>query len=232
MNKPGYAWLPWLIGLTALSIVVSVCLVFVYVPTERVMGPVQRIFYFHVPSAWVGFLGFFVTFVAGILYLASGKRIYDIVALSSVEVGLTFISMAVLTGPFWARPVWGTYWTWEPRLTISAIQLLVYIAYIMLRSASDNPAAGARFAVVYGIVAFVTVPLSWFAIRWWRAIHPDIVTGGGGMAMEPKMLRTLMFSLFAFTVFYVTLMRQRVRIERAADEVASLRAQRAALPGR
>jgi len=208
---------------SAALVLVALLMAFLYAPREATMGEVQRIFYFHVPSAWVGFLGFFVTFLAGIAYLARGKRIYDIIALSSVEVGLTFICMAVLTGPFWARPVWGTYWTWEPRLTISAIQLLVYIVYIMLRSASDNPGAGARFAAVYGIVAFVTVPLSWFAIRWWRTIHPDILTGGEGMATTPRMTQTLMFTLLAFTLFYVTLVRQRVRIERAADEVARLR---------
>ncbi len=208
---------------SALLLLVAIGLVFGYAPRELTMGEVQRIFYFHVPSAWVGFLGFFVTFVAGILYLVRQERRWDILAMASVEVGLTFITMAVITGALWARPVWGTYWTWEPRLTISAVQLLLYVAYLMLRGASDNPAAGARFAAVYGIVAFVTVPLSWFAIRWWRTIHPDILTGGEGMAMTPRMVQTLMFSLLAFTIFYLTLLRQRVRLENARDALARLR---------
>lgn len=210
---------------SAVLMLLALLMVFRYAPREVTMGEVQRIFYFHVASAWVGFFAFFVTFLGGIAYLARGERRWDILALSSVEVGLVFITMAVVTGSLWARPTWGTYWTWEPRLTISAIQLLVYIAYIMLRSASDNPAAGARFAAVYGIVAFVTVPLSWFAIRWWRTIHPDILTAGngGGMAMTPRMVQTLMVSLLAFTVLYIVIVRQRVHLERAVDALAHLR---------
>ncbi|RLC72100.1 MAG: cytochrome C assembly protein, partial [Chloroflexi bacterium] len=149
-------------------------------------------------------------------------RRWDILALSSVEIGLTFITMAVVTGSLWAKPAWGAYWTWEPRLTISAVQLLIYVAYGMLRSAIESPEQKARFATVYGIVAFVTVPLSWFAIRWWRTIHPDIMTGGEGMAMTPRMVQTLLASIAAFTLLYATLLRQRVHLERAADALARL----------
>lgn len=213
--------LPGLIlALTSLvAILTALGLVFLYAPREATMGEVQRIFYFHVASAWVGFFGFFVTFVAGSAYLATSARRWDILALSSVEVGLTFITMTVLTGMLWARPVWGTYWTWEPRLTISAIQLLLYIAYVMLRRSVDNPARAARFASVYGIVAFVTVPLSWFAIRWWRTIHPDLFSGGG-MALTPRMVQTLLASLAAFTLLYATLLRQRIRLEQLAARLA------------
>ena len=144
-------------------------------------------------------------------------------ALSSVEVGLTFITMTVVTGSLWARPVWGTYWTWEPRLTISAIQWVLYVAYAMLRASIESPERRARFAAVYGIVAFVTVPLSWFAIRWWRTIHPDILSGTGEMAVTPRMMHTLLVSLAAFTLLYATLLRQRMRLERAADALARLR---------
>lgn len=192
-------------------------MVFLYAPREATMGDVQRIFYFHVSSAWVGFFGFFVTFLAGILYLIRAERRWDILALSSVEVGLTFIAMAVITGSLWARPVWGTYWTWEPRLTISAVQLLIYIAYGMLRRAVEGPERQARFAAVYGIVAFVTVPLSWFAIRWWRGIHP------GEMVLMPKMIQTLLVSLAAFTLLYATLLHQRMRLERLSDALSLLR---------
>ena len=167
---------------------------------------------------------FFVTFLAGIGYLVRGERRWDILALSSVEIGLTFITMTVVTGSLWARPAWGTYWTWEPRLTISAVQLLIYIAYGMLRASIDSPERKARFAAVYGIVAFVTVPLSWFAIRWWRTIHPDILTSGEGMAVTSRMVHTLLTSLAAFTLLYATLLRQRMRLERAADALARLRA--------
>ena len=198
-------------------------MVFFYAPREVTMGEVQRIFYFHVASAWIGFFAFFVTFLSGISYLATDRRRWDIVGLSSVEVGLTFITMTVVTGALWAKPVWGTYWTWEPRLTISAVQLLIYVAYGMLRASLDNPEQKARFGAVYGIVAFVTVPLSWFAIRWWRTIHPDILTGGEGMAVAPRMTQTLLVTVVAFTLLYATLLRLRVSLEEAGDELARLR---------
>lgn len=225
MRNPGQDGLGIaLAGLSAVVLFVALGMVFLYAPREATMGDVQRIFYFHVASAWVGFFAFFVTFLAGVGYLARGERQWDILALSSVEIGLAFITMTVVTGSLWARPVWGTYWTWEPRLTISAVQLLIYIAYGMLRAAIDGPQRKARFAAVYGIVAFVTVPLSWFAIRWWRTIHPDILTGGEGMAITSRMSHTLLVSLAAFTLLYANLLWQRVRLERAADALARLRA--------
>jgi len=212
-----------LIIASAVLMPLAVLMAFFYAPRELTMGDVQRIFYFHVPSAWVGFFGFFVTFLASIAYLVKGERRWDILAASSAEVGLTFITTAVVTGSIWARPTWGTYWTWEPRLTISAIQLLLYVAYVMLRSMTDNPAQTARFSSVYGIVAFVTVPLSWFAIRWWRTIHPDILTGGDSAGLEPRMVQTLMFCLAAFTVFYFAILRQRVRLETSREQLSALR---------
>jgi len=209
-------------GFSTVTVLIALGMVFLYAPREATMGDVQRIFYFHVASAWVGFFAFFVTFLASAGCLARGERQWDILALSSVEIGLTFITMTVVTGSLWARPVWGVYWTWEPRLTISAVQLLIYIAYGMLRAAIESPERRARFAAVYGIVAFVTVPLSWFAIRWWRTIHPDILTGGEGMAITSRMVQTLLVSIGAFTLLYATLLRQRMRLERAADALARL----------
>jgi heme exporter protein C len=196
--------------------------VFFYAPREATMGEVQRIFYFHVSSAWVGFFGFFVTALAGVLYLVSNKRHWDIVALSSAEIGLAFISMTLLTGMLWAKPAWGAYWTWEPRLTISAVQWLIYIAYVMLRGSVFSQEREARFAAVYGIVAFITVPLSWFAIRWWRTIHPQVISSEG-MAMTPKMIHTLFVSLGVFTIIYGSLLFQRIRLEVSRDVLASKR---------
>jgi heme exporter protein C len=212
-----------LAGASGVAVIVALAMVFLYAPREVTMGEVQRIFYFHVASAWIGFFAFFVTFLSGIGYLASDRRLLDIVGLSSVEVGLTFITMTVVTGALWAKPVWGTYWTWEPRLTISAVQLLIYVAYGMLRASLDSSEQKARFGAVYGIVAFVTVPLSWFAIRWWRTIHPNILTGGGGMAVTPRMTQTLVVTIAAFTLLYAALLRLRVSLEQAGDELARLR---------
>ena len=210
--------------LAVLSVVAflgALWMVFGYAPREATMGDVQRIFYFHVASAWVGFFGFFVTFVTSIVYLVRGERHWDIVAASSAEIGLAFITMTLLTGMLWARPVWGVYWTWEPRLTISAVQWLLYVAYVMLRGSVASPEREARFAAVYGIMAFVTVPLSWFAIRWWRTIHPQVVSGEG-MAMTPRMVRTLLTSIGVFTLVYVTLLRQRIRLALAQDTLTAL----------
>ncbi len=213
----------WILDLlAALTFFGALALVFFYAPREATMGDVQRIFYFHVASAWVGFFGFFVTFLAGVGYLVRRQRRFDIVALSSVEVGLIFITMTLITGSLWARPVWGTYWTWEPRLTISAVQWLLYAAYGMLRASVEEPERRARFAAVYGIAAFVTVPLSWFAIRWWRTIHPQILAGGE-MALTPRMLRTLFASIGAFTLLYAALLRRRIALELARDKRDALR---------
>ncbi len=211
-----------LVGLSGVAFLVALGMVFFYAPREATMGEVQRIFYFHVASAWVGFFGFFVTFVGGVGYLATNNRRWDILALSSAEVGLVYISMTLVTGMLWAKPAWGTYWTWEPRLTISAVQWLMYVAYVMLRGSVFSPEREARFAAVYGIAAFVTVPLSWFAIRWWRTIHPVIVSGEG-MALTPKMIHTLLVSIAAFTLVYVTLLRQRIALEHERDQLAALR---------
>jgi heme exporter protein C len=230
MSKKGDIVGVSLILVSGAAILTALGMVFLYAPREATMGEVQRIFYFHVSSAWVGFFAFFVTFLAGIGYLAQGARRWDIAASSSAEIGLAFIAMAIITGALWARPVWGAYWVWEPRLTISAVQLLVYIAYGMLRAMVEEPERRARFAAVYGIVAFVTVPLSWFAIRWWRSIHPDVLTSGEGMGITPRMVHTLLVSLAAFTLLYVTLLRQRTRIDRLGDTVAYLRSRFEGLP--
>jgi heme exporter protein C len=216
--------------LAAFFVLTGLYMAFIFAPaaanlateTERLA---QRIMYFHVGAAWVGFFAFFVTFVAGIIYLARRERFWDAVGLSSVEIGTVFLTMVLVTGSLWARPTWNTWWTWDPRLTISAIAWLLYIAYLILRDAVDDPARRARFSAVFGIVAFITVPLNFMAIRWWRTIHPVIVGPGtrGGFAMSSRMTIALLFCVVAFTVVYATLLVHRVRLERAADDVQRLR---------
>jgi heme exporter protein C len=208
--------------LSIVSFITALAMVFYYAPREAVMGEIQRIFYFHVASAWVGFSAFFVTALASVLFLARGERRWDILALSSAEIGLGFITMTVVSGMLWAKPVWGAYWIWEPRLTISAVQWLLYVSYVMLRGSVGSIEREARFAAIYGIVAFGTVPLSWFAIRWWRTLHPQVLTGGE-MAVTPKMVTTLVISLVAFTILYVTLVRKRYQLEKTRDRQRILR---------
>jgi heme exporter protein C len=207
----------------------GLAMVFLYAPRERTMGDVQRIFYFHLGSAWVGFFAFFITMVSGVLYLWQGEQRWDVIGNSSAEVGTVFMTMAIVSGSLWARPVWNTWWTWDPRLTISAIQWLLYLAYFMLRAGIEDPGRRARFSAVYGIIAFLTVPLSFLSIRIWRTIHPVVVGGDSGasaegaFSMTASMRTTLFFSLATFTVLYFSLLRHRLRLAWAEDQVARLR---------
>ena len=197
-------------------------------PAERAA---QRIFYFHVPSAWIGFLAFIVAAVASLLYLIPRRQKWDIWALSSVEIGVAFFAMVMLSGPIWAKPTWNVWWTWDPRLTISTISWLLYIGYLMLRGAVDNPDRQARFAAVYAIIAAMSVPINWVAIRWWRTIHPAVVLPGnnssaqGGFGMSADIQITLIFCVFAFTVFYVALMYHRIKLENLKRRVETLKQQ-------
>jgi heme exporter protein C len=190
----------------------------------------QRIFYFHVPSAWIGFLAFIVAAIVSVLYLATRQPKWDIWGLASVEIGLAFFTMVMLSGPIWAKPTWNVWWTWEPRLTISAISWLLYIGYLMLRGAVvDNPERQARFAAVYALVAAISVPINFMAIRWWRTIHPAVVLPAenadaqGGFGMSPNIRTTLFFCLFAFTIFYITLMYHRINLENLKRRVDTLK---------
>ncbi|HDN80591.1 MAG TPA: cytochrome C assembly protein [Chloroflexi bacterium] len=220
-----FRWTTFLILLSALAIIGGLYMAFLFAPTEATMGDVQRIFYFHVPSAWVGFFAFFVTFIASIAYLWKGDLKWDRLAISSVEIGVAFMTMAIITGSIWARPVWNTWWTWDPRLTLSAVVWLIYIAYIMLRAAVENPARRARFAAVFGIAGFASVPLDFFAIRWWRTIHP-VIFESKGFHLSPRMLMTMLFCLAAFTLLYFVLLIQRLRLENLRAEVERIKSRR------
>ena len=213
--------LNWLSGL---SIIAALYLVFVYAPTEATMGDVQRIFYFHVSSAWIGFFAFFVTLIGGIAYLRGRNRDWDTVALSSVEIGITFTAMAVITGSIWAKATWNAWWPWqqEPRLVLVSILLLLYLAYLMLRAFLEGEERKARFAAVYGIVAFASVPFTFMSVRWWQGLHP-VVFEREGMNLAPTMLATFLFCLVSFTILYFTLLLHRVRLGRLADQLEGLK---------
>jgi heme exporter protein C len=217
-------------GVTAVLIAVAMALVFLYAPRERVMGEVQRIFYFHVPVAWVSFLAFFVTLCTSVACLQTGDLKWDRVSAASVEVGLMFTIAAIASGSIWARPAWNTWWTWDPRLTTYTILALIYVAYLMLRQGVEDPGRRARFASVYGIVGFISVPLTFFSIRWWRTIHPVVIGNGtatsiGGFDMTPPMLLVFFFSLFAITVLYFCFLANRLQLQREIDHVEQLKMQ-------
>ena len=220
--------------LTALDIILAilfvsaVLIVFLYAPLEAVMGQVQRVFYFHVATAWVGMLGFMAAAIAGIVYLKKGDKKWDIVGYAAVEISLVFFFVAIVTGSIWARPIWNTWWTWDPRLTTASIVELIYAAYIMLRQGIDDPDRRARFGAVYAILGFISVPLTFISIRLVRTIHPVVVGGGnpgasGGFNMSPKMLQTFFFSLFTFSVMFADLLWHRIRLGLLESEVEQIR---------
>lgn len=204
--------------------VTAILIVFVATPPEKTMGDVQRIFYFHVPSAWIAFLAFFVVFISSIAFLKSGREIWDTVAMSSVEIGVLFTTLVLITGPLWARPVWNTWWTWDVRLTTTLILWLIYVAYLMLRSFVADRQRAARLAAVFGIVGFIDVPLVYMSIRWWRTLHPGPVIGGGeSSGLAPEMLRALMITLFAFSLLYAILLWLRVQLVALSRQVEALK---------
>jgi heme exporter protein C len=221
-------WLTVLDFTTAGIMLIATALVFLYAPEEAVMGQVQRVFYFHVSAGWVGMLGFLVAAIAGIAFLRTGRRNWDIVGLSAVEIGMAFAFINIVTGSIWARPIWNTWWTWDPRLTTATVMELIYAAYLMLRAGIEDPDRRARFGAVYAIVGFLSVPLTFMSARLFRTIHPVVIGGSdpnatGSFDMTPKMLQTFMFSLFAFSVFFADLLWHRVRLGRLSDTVEQLK---------
>jgi len=185
----------------------------------------QRIIYFHVPVAWLSMLAFGVTAIGSVVYLITSKRLWDSLAVSSAELGIVFTLAAMASGSLWAKPAWNTWWTWDPRLTTYTIMFLLYVAYFMLRSAMDDPARRARFAAVYGIFAFLSVPITFMSIRWWRTIHPVLIDPKSGFGLSKNMMPVFFLSLIAFTLFYVVLLIYRVRLERSREQVDALKEQ-------
>ncbi len=213
-----------LTGVTAALLLVALYLVFGYAPREAVMGDVQRVFYFHVAAGWVGGLAFLLTAVASAIYLARRQRRWDLLAMASVEIGIVFTFINIASGSIWARPVWNTWWTWDPRLVTATIMELLYVAYLMLRQGIDDPDRRARFGSVYGIAAFLSVPITFLSIRFFRTIHPVVIgsndpSAQGAFDMTSRMLQAFMFSLLTFTFIYVTLLWHRVRLGRLAEQV-------------
>jgi heme exporter protein C len=213
---------------TVILLVAATGMVFFYAPEEAVMGQVQRVFYFHVAAGWVGMLGFLVAAVAGIVYLRSGRRNWDIVGLSAVEIGMIFAFINIVTGSIWARPIWNTWWTWDPRLTTATIMELIYAAYLMLRQGIEDADRRARFGAVYAIVGFLSVPLTFFSARLFRTIHPVVIGTNqpgaeGSFDMTPPMLQTFLFSLLTFSFIFADLLWHRVRLGKLAEKVEQLK---------
>lgn len=224
------------VALTALTVFTGLMLLaasymaFIYAPTESTMGAVQRIFYFHVGAAWAGALAFAVTVYAGIRYLISAENKWDTLGSCSVEVGLALITITLTSGPVWAQFAWGVPWTWDPKLTASAVMWLSYAAYLMLRQGIEDPGRRARFGAIYGIIAFASVIMTYFGVRFATAtIHPVIVgpsasTPTTDIGMTPPMIAAMVFAFITFTFVYATLLWHRVRLQNLADRVNRLKA--------
>ena len=213
-----------LAAVTALLLLVSMYLIFAWVPTEASMGIVQRIFYIHVSSAAVAFAGFFLGGFAAIGYLANRATARDDLSVACNEVGLLFACVNLITGCLWAKPVWGVYWAWDARLTTMLLLALIYAAYLILRESISEPGQRAVVCAVVSIFGMVDVPIVYMANRWWRTQHPAPVIGGGG-SLDPRMLFVLLFTMFSLGMLYWCLVRQRRRLEALGKQADALRRQ-------
>src|SRR5881296_2943464 len=210
--------------LVLVAVLIPVCLYVVFrtVPTEGKMGVVQRIFYFHVPSAFAGFLGVGLCALFSVLYLWTRDRRVDLLAHASAELGVMFFTIVLLTGPIWARPVWGVWWTGEVRLTSTLVLWLLYAGYLILRQGAENPEQGARFCAVLGLVGALDVPIIYYSVEWWRGLHPKVLKISGGQGLDAEMAKALTLCSTTFILLFLLLLLQRVRLGRLQDEVESL----------
>jgi len=209
--------------LTALLLTYSTYQALVVAPTERTMGDVQRIFYYHVPSAWTAFCLFFVNLIASLTYLVRKNSRADALAVAAAEVGVVFCTIVLITGPIWARPVWGIWWTWDLRLTLTLVLWLIYVSYLVLRRFSDSSQTP-KLAAVLAIFGALDVPLVYFSIWFFRTQHPQPVIGGGG-SLDPRMLHAFLINLFAFSCLGAMVCWWRYRLEllqREVEEMESL----------
>jgi heme exporter protein C len=213
---------PWLAITTAAMVTAMLYLTFVWVPTEATMGIVQRIFYFHVPSAFTAFLGFIIGGVASIRFLARRDNRFDDLSVAANEVGLVFAIVNLVTGSLWAKPIWGVYWAWDARLTTMLILALIYIAYLILRQSIFEPTQRAVVCAVVSIFGMVDVPIVYMANQWWRTQHPAPVLSGEG-SLDPRMRFVLYFSWLALMFVFWCLVRMRRRLEHLRRETDALR---------
>lgn len=190
-------------------------MVFFWVPTERTMGVVQRIFYIHVPAAWVAFMAFGIVAICSAVYLWLKDERLDMAAVAAAEGGILYTAIVLLTGPLWGKVAWGTWWTWEPRLTLTLLLFFIYIGYFLVRSSTENPQKGRRFAAVVGIIGALDIPLIHLSVQWFRSLHPaPVVMKPEGPSLHPDMLATLFVGLGASTLIFFSFFLFRYGLER------------------
>ncbi len=207
---------PTILGvLSFIGMMVSIWAIFLYAPTDAIEGDPQRIFYFHLPSAIIGMLAFGIVAVAGIVYLWKKDERWDWVARAAAELGAVFLTFALITGSIWGRATWGTWWTWDARLTTTLILWFIYVGYLMLRSYMGRTPASARSGAVLAIIGFIDVPIIYESVNWWRTLHPQAVLPiGSAPQLPPEMLLTLVISFVTFTLLFTFLMVQLYQLEK------------------
>ncbi len=221
MSQKGQARFDAVLGaLLLVGMIVALYMAFLEAPREKTMGDLQRIFYFHVPAGMTGLTALAINFVASLMYLIRKDRWWDSLALSAAEVGVVFLTIVLVTGPIWAKPVWLVWWTWSPRLTSSLVLWMLYVAYLLVRNYVPDPERKAMMSAVFGIVAFVDAPIVWFSIRWWRDIHPSPMLETGGLS--PSMRPAFWTCWAAFQLLLIYLLRRRFYIEMARHDVEHL----------
>ncbi len=210
---------------TGVMMLIDIWLIFMVAPTDSVLGHVQRVFYFHVPIAIMSFLAFFVVFIASLGYLIKRTPKWDAIAHASAEVGVIFVTLALLTGIIWARPIWNTWWTWEPRLTTTMILWLIYVAYLMVRSYAPSQSKGAIYGAVVGILGFIDVPIVYYSVVWWRSIHPSPVVGPFAQAdaLDSTMAWILLYSFITFVFFFAYMVMERIELRNTEEALGRIR---------
>ncbi len=209
---------------TLLWILVALYLALIYAPTDVSQGNVYRIMYIHVPSGWTAFVAYLLVFLGSVGYLIRRSQTADDLACAAGEIGFIFCSCVLITGPLWAKPIWGIWWTWDPRLTLTFVLWLLFAGYLLVRGFFINPGRAALLSAVVGIVGFVDVPIDYMAIRWWRTQHPQpVIFGGPNSGLPFSMLLTLLVSFGAFLCLFFFLLRRRLSLLRMRRDLSHLR---------
>ena len=218
-----FGWMDGLFALITALMVVNFYLIFLWVPKEAVQGNVQRIFYLHLPAAWIAYLAFFLVFLFSVLHLRKRGGRWDKWAYSSAELGVVFTSVTIVSGIIWAKPIFGVWWTWDARLTTTALLWLIYVGYLMVGAYSESAEKSSRLRAAVGILGFVVVPINYLSVYLWDTVHVEPIIGGGEESfLSSEMYTTLMFSLFTFTLLFFVLLKVRVMLRSSEEATVSL----------
>jgi heme exporter protein C len=211
---------------SALLMALTLYLVYFWAPTEQNLGVSQRIFYFHVPLGWIGMVSIIVVAVASLMHLFTGRQRWDDLAYSTAELGVIYASLILVTGAIWGKPVWGVWWTWDPKLTTTLVLWFIYVAYLMIRAYGPMGSQGRRFASVIALIGAIDAPIIYMASIWWRTAHPALNIGPaseeGEAIGDSRIYITLLVSVIAFTVMYIALLVERYALRKSESDLDEL----------